>query len=785
MAAVCVAAASVQIADAAPRPQSSLSIAPATHHSVIRAALPGTALPQVHGATRVGAPAGTQRINAVVFLRPKNPWLLKRVATRTSGRAAYPSSVLKRLFLPPAGQVAEVESYLRSQGLTVTGTHSFSINTSGTLAANQRAFGVSIGLYQGAHGGTFRAPAGAVKLPASVASAVQAVGGLDTALRLRSQTGGTTIPNTAPHACSQAQSVQDSFPTPGPLLPTDLASPGGYNIDNVGATGAGQTIGLVEFSNYKHRDITAARKCFSLQSSPATTDVLINGGPVTPSGARDLTGAAEVELDIQVAQETAPGAQIRVYMAPNDITNTPAIIDQMVSDNVHIASDSWGLCEAVLPPSMVEAENTELQWAAANGLSFYVASGDDGSSGCRRVTGSNALAVDDPSAQPFATSVGGTTLNPSGSSPAERAWKYGGGGLSQFWPKPSWQFGHTPGVNWTSCAYPHNQCRETPDVALDANPQTGYIIYCTAGLADCGGVTGWYAIGGTSGAAPLMAGITAVVNDKAGVNLGFASPFLYSEAGTSVFNDVTTGNNNVGGGAYSAGPGYDMATGLGSINAANLATALSGYSTPHPTQDQTKLTVTGPANGKEISYGTSVTFSGTLMDTTTATPVASTPVWIQTTVGWGRAITNSNGQWSLKLRWALTRNMVWRLIYTGSDALTPASSSSRHLYVTPHLSAAVNLPRSGGHYNATVGKRFTFSGVSSPNMRSAQVIMQYRTGSSRWRSLAAVTVGKRGGYGIRLRDSHRETILIRWEYKGAKTYRWLSAVSKALVIEVS
>jgi hypothetical protein len=255
-----------------------------------------------------------------------------------------------------------------------------------------------------------------------------------------------------------------------------------------------------------------------------------------------------------------------------------------------------------------------------------------------------------------------------------------------------------------------------------------------------------------------------------------------------VFNDVTTGSNNIYGGAdYHAGPGYDMATGLGSVNAYNLAAALSSYTPSTPAPDQTTLTATSPANGKQISYGQSVTFRGTLMDTAggTPVPVANAPVWIQTSVGWGRAVTDSSGQWALKLRWALVQNMLWHLVYTGSDVLTPASSSAAHLYVKPHLSAVVDLPHSPGHYNAKVGKRFTFHGVSSPNMHSGRVIMQFRTGTSAWTSLAAVTVGKRGGYSVRLRDDHRETILIRWEYKGAKTYRWLSTVSQALVVKVS
>src|SRR5581483_2134961 len=169
--------------------------------------------------------------------------------------------------------------------------------------------------------------------------------------------------------------------------------------------------------------------CFPAITAPAPVNVNVDFGTT------DLSGAGEVELDIEAAQAAAPDAQVRVYMAPNDVSLTADIIDQMVSDNVHIASDSWGLCEPVLPPALISNENTSLELAAAAGMSIYVASGDDGSSGCKRVTGSNSLFTDDPSSQPFVTSVGGTKLTLA-TPHRENAWKYGGGGTSFWWPKP-------------------------------------------------------------------------------------------------------------------------------------------------------------------------------------------------------------------------------------------------------------------------------------------------------------------------------------------------------------
>ncbi|MGN6380484.1 MAG: S53 family peptidase [Gaiellales bacterium] len=773
------AVASVQLAEAAPRPQSALRIAPSPRPAH-RTALPGTALPQVSGAVRIG-PSQADQVSAVVFLRPQNAALLHRIASRTSARTPYSRALLEKLFLPPAGQIAAVEGYLRSQGLTITARHLLSIDTTGSVQANQRAFGVSLGVYRGANGRLFRAPSGAIKLPSAIASTVQTVGGLDTALRLHPQTSGATAPATAPTACSQAQHVQDVFP--GTLLPVDFASAGGYNSNPIGTTGNGQTIGLVEFSNYKHSDITNARNCFTLGSSPAVQDVF----PDSPTS--DLSGAGEVELDIQVAQETAPGATIQVYMTQNDVSKTVDIINAMVANGVNVASDSWGLCEPVLPPSLVTAENTSLELAAASGMSFYVASGDDGSSGCKRVTGSNALFVDDPSSQPFATSVGGTKL--AVSPHKENAWKFGGGGVSIFWPKPQWQVGRTITVpnGGKVCGYPSQQCRQSPDIALDANPETGYIIFCTAGQIKCGGATGWYAIGGTSGAAPLMAGMTALANQYSGSHggqdLGFASPFLYDPANASALRDVTSGNNNIfGGKSYPAGPGYDMATGLGSINAANLATRLAAVSQFSPSLDTTTITRSTPSNPKSISYGQSVTFSGALKDSTLA-PIPNTAVWIQTSLGWVRAVTNSNGVWSVTLAKVLKRNFSWNAVFMGSDTRAAAATSTAHVYVRPHLSSIVDLPFSNGHYVARVGRAFVFHGDSTPNMVGARVVVQFRVGSSAWTSLGSAGVGSAGKYSVRLTDNRRETVAIRWIFNGGTSHHWLSAVSKARLVKVT
>ena len=192
------------------------------------------------------------------------------------------------------------------------------------------------------------------------------------------------------------------------------------------------------------------------------------------------------------------------------------MLNKMRTDNVDVVSDSWGLCELFVPAKLTANENTALELLAVHDASFYVASGDDGAADCRSSNpGAKFLAIDDPSGQPFATAVGGTNLQTSVHGPRE-----GLDGLRRRHLDQLAQAG-IPGRRdldrtcspAASASSGHAQCRVTPDIAMDAAPQTGYIIR-SRGLG--GGATAvWDLVGGTSGAAPLMAGITADANEDA------------------------------------------------------------------------------------------------------------------------------------------------------------------------------------------------------------------------------------------------------------------------------
>ena len=174
----------------------------------------------------------------------------------------------------------------------------------------------------------------------------------------------------------------------------------------------------------------------------------------------------------------APDATWKVYKAPNNLALLPTMLHKMRTDDVDVVSDSWGLCELFVPVKLTANENTALELLAVHDASFYVASGDDGAADCRAANpGAKFLAIDDPSGQPFATAVGGTNLQLTLGPRVEKAWRGSGGGISINWPKPEYQVGkHARMSPAASASSGPAQCRVTPDIAMDAAPQTGYII---------------------------------------------------------------------------------------------------------------------------------------------------------------------------------------------------------------------------------------------------------------------------------------------------------------------
>jgi kumamolisin len=513
------------------------------------------------------------------------------------------------LYAPLPSSEAPVIDYLRAEGFTITATYPnhLLVDARGTVAQAEQAFQVQINNYQGKSGQYFYANAASPSLPASVAPFVASVAGLDNLIQYHRKHHATGKAHPA-LATSNASSNAITCPQPGAATiptsytPSQIATAYDFTkLYDSGSLGEGQTVGLLELDGYSPNDIALYESCFGGKNTQIQT-VSIDGY----NGAAGAN-AAEVELDMEMVLGLAPRlASLRVYEA--SITSLAAYNDawaHIVNDRTPVVSTSWVFCEqGAGVANEIQQENIFFQAAAAQGQTILAASGDLGATGCYDPqTGANTSpTVDDPASQPYVTGVGGTTLsiNADNTYQSEQVWndraiKNGasGGGVSKVWFQPSWQQG--PGVaNAYSTGY-----REVPDVSINADPQTGYDVYC--GVGGCAG-GGWRVLGGTSAAAPVWAAMVALANETAskanGYNLGFLNPSLYAishgMAGTSYassFHDivpVTGGVNNndyIGNnGTYPDSSMYDLATGLGSFHALNLTQSLLTLSLGGPSR---------------------------------------------------------------------------------------------------------------------------------------------------------------------------------------------------------
>lgn len=420
-------------------------------------------------------------------------------------------------------------------------------------AVIDRVFGVRMMDWRSANGKIFRAPRSPAAVPGDLSGAVSAVAGLDGTTFVTDNS--TAIQGLAP---ASARSVYGIDPLTGQHL-----------------TGQGQDIALVEFAQFEQSDVDGFDQQFNL---PALTprDMAVDGGATDD----DPSSEAEANLDIEVAHEIAPSAQILDYNAPQETSSGAdtfgAVIDQITADGqARIVSDSWGSCEADTPRADIQRDEQALEAAAARGVSVYVAAGDTGAYTCQEAADSNhSLSVSWPSSSPFAVSVGGTALSltTTGAYTGETAWDDtleqagGGGGLSIDYRRPAWQVG--PGVASRFAT----GMRQLPDVAAAADPWSGWDVYTGGAMT---------VAGGTSAATPFWAASMALVAEYAGrhgtAQLGFVDPMLYGIAArpqqVPAFHDVTIGANRY----YPASTGWDFATGLGSPDVANLARDVVAY----------------------------------------------------------------------------------------------------------------------------------------------------------------------------------------------------------------
>ncbi|MFD0564427.1 protease pro-enzyme activation domain-containing protein [Kitasatospora saccharophila] len=442
-------------------------------------ALPQTVTPAVARSHRQGDVPADRRISVAVSLKLRDTAALDAflAAVATPGTAEYghyltPAQFTDR-FGPTAAGVEQVRAFLTAQGLKVDSVSANRqvVNATGTSAQLSAAFGTHESTYTDPQQGgrTFFANDAAASVPAALAGVVEGVSGLnDHTVR----TTRLAEPQaSAPHA------------TPSGFGPATYD--GAYRLNQPGADGTGSTVALWEFDGYKSSNLTTYDSQFGL-SGPAVSTVSVDGANYD---AKPGDGQGEVELDSEIVRGVAPKATQLVYEAPNSDQGEIDMAAKIVSDNrVSVISISWGSCEPDTTASSMTAVNNSFKQAAAQGISIFSASGDDGSRDCTRSTsGSTVKAVDFPASSPYNTGVGGTNLKVSGTAySSESAWSTAGGGVSTQFAKPSWQ----TGTNVTGTM------RTVPDVASNADPNSGFAIY-TQGSSS----PGWQVYGGTSAAA--------------------------------------------------------------------------------------------------------------------------------------------------------------------------------------------------------------------------------------------------------------------------------------------
>jgi subtilase family serine protease len=556
----------------------------------------------------------------------------------------------------------KVESWLERQGFAIDSV-ARSLNVvrfSGTVRQVEAAFATQMHYYR-IHGERHFAPSTELSLPAAIAPTVLGVRNLDD---FRPQTHVVYRKNARPRPGFTSGISGSVFFAPGDIVTAYDIKP----VYNSGYTGSGQAIAIVGQSAIETSDLENFQNASGLTVKDPTLVLMPGTGTSTLASVDE----SESDIDLEWSSAIAPGADIFfVYTGSNTNYGAFDALQFAVDENIApIISSSYGECEAYLGRASLE---TTFQQATAQGQTIISASGDDGSTDCYlgdNVTNptqavQQALAVDYPASSPYVTGAGGTEVSQtdsdyltsgtaywegsSGNDVISSALQYlpevawnddlsgcgsdnclasSGGGASALFPKPAWQAG-VPGI-------PADSMRDVPDLALYASPEFPGYLYCSSDTsAWSNGQTGscnsgfrdsasedLTLAGGTSFAAPIFAGMLALINQKANYTAGqgLINPTLYTLAANSstyasAFHDITSGNNDCSAGSsycsstagFSAGTGYDQVTGLGSVDLANLVSAWPANSQSAPTGTKTAITASNSSPAVNVSDNFTIT----------------------------------------------------------------------------------------------------------------------------------------------------------------------------------
>lgn len=601
----------------------------------------------------------------------------------------------------------QVRQWLEGQGLVVRSVSQSGrfIVFSGNVSQVESAFSTQMHSYS-YKDKTFISNSTDIKLPAALRNVVQGV------VRLHS------IPSTPAAILVSKNKVH--FEKKGGqytsddgshyIAPADFAKI--YNVQPLyaaGINGTGQTIAIVGESNINIQDIRDFRNVVGLPANDP--NIIINGDD--PGQTADV---AEATLDVTWSGAIAPMAQIDFVVSQSNFAQGVDISAEYIVDNnlAPIMSTSYGECEATMGPVDTAFYNALWQQAAAQGITSFVSAGDSGGADCDSPDAgfysSGGFAVNGLASTPYNIAVGGTqfddTANPSqywnptndpvtgesalsyipelvwnesNNDPNDVSLYAGGGGVSTIYTKPDWQ---------TAAGVPADGMRDVPDISFTAALHDGYLL-CIFEYCSNGGDF-FLVYGGTSASSPAAAGVMALVNQKMGGQpQGIANYTFYKLASvTGVYHDTVNGNNKVPDAngqytiGYDAAPGYDQASGLGSMDVNALVNHWAAASTGAGTT--TTLALNGI--GTNVAHGTAIPF--------------------QATVSCSGTCTSPTGAVALM---ATSTSTSATAVGVGSGTLTPSSTNS----IANILTSTVP----GGSYAVTA--RYSGDGKNSPSVSTA------------------------------------------------------------------
>jgi len=771
--------------------------------------LEGSANPHALTATSAGSLPGGTRIEGMTLhfalsSTQKAELDALIVAQQTQGSSSYhqwltPAQYATRYGMS-SSDLAKVESWLGEQGFSVdrVSNSRTSVSFSGTSAQVESAFGTQMRRFS-VNGETHFANATNLTIPSALSGVVSSVSNLND-FRPKPHVQIRSADSSKLTSMFTSSSSGSNF-----LTPKDVATI--YDINsayNAGYTGTGQSIAVVGQSSIVTSDITNFQSAAGLTTKTPTLVLVPSTGSATVSTGDE----AESDLDLEYTGGIAKGATIYfVYVGGNSNYSVWDSIAYAVDTLIApIISVSYGTCETELSTSDYKSLEAIMQQGASQGQSIIASSGDDGSTSCYQFTDlttaqRNALVVSYPASSAYVTALGGTMFpaedvckvtssssstatcganastywsTASGSDVISSARSYipevvwnnnsssglssGGGGVSVWTTRPSWQTGVTGITMATDYSKGY---RMVPDISLSSSSSNAGYLYCSSdststgitgscsnGFRDSNG-TYLTVAGGTSFAAPVFAGMLAILNQKQNSSgQGLINSTLYTLASNattyaSAFHDITSGTNacsgistctTAGSAYYAATTGYDEATGIGSVDFYNLLSdwpATTASSLASSTTTLTAATST-PTSGASDTITIKV---ATASSTVTATPTGTVSVTVDgTTVNSSLALSSgvatysfsstTSGAHTIAAAYSGDTNYA---ASTGSVVVTigSSSSSSSGSFTISLSPAAVTIASgSSGTTSVVVTPANSYTGTVSFSLTTSNTYLQ-------------------------------------------------------------